>query len=77
MNHAAEDSNIGKLDFDCLILVGKVGNGKWALTISISWFEDFWIGATCGHWRMEILVLANARLRAMIAQNEDADLEHK
>jgi hypothetical protein len=36
MNHAAEDSNIGKLDFDYLILVGKVGNGKWTLTISIS-----------------------------------------
>jgi hypothetical protein len=33
MNHAAEDSNIGKLDFDYLILVG---NGKWTLTISIS-----------------------------------------
>jgi hypothetical protein len=26
---------------------------------------------------MEILAEANARLRAMIAQNEDADLEHK
>ena len=30
-----------------------------------------------GHWRMEILVEANARLRAMIAQNGDADIEHK
>jgi hypothetical protein len=28
MNHAAEDSNIGKLDSDYLILVGKVGNGN-------------------------------------------------
>jgi hypothetical protein len=74
MNHAAEDSNIGKLDFDCLILVR---NGKWTLIISISWFEDFRIGATCGHWRMEILVKVNARLRAIIAQNEDAELEHK
>jgi hypothetical protein len=36
MNHTAEESNIGKLDFDCLILVGKVGNGKWTLTISNS-----------------------------------------
>ena len=28
MNHAAEDSNIGKLDSDYLILVSKVGNGN-------------------------------------------------
>jgi hypothetical protein len=28
MNHAAEDRNIGMLDFDCPILVGKVGNGN-------------------------------------------------
>ena len=28
-------------------LLVKVGNRKWTLTISISWFEDFWIGATC------------------------------
>ena len=26
MNNATEDSNIGKLDFDCLILVGKIIN---------------------------------------------------
>jgi hypothetical protein len=60
-----------------ILICGKVGNRKWTLTISISRFEDFCIGATCGHWRMEILVEVNARLRAMIAQNEDAELEHK
>jgi hypothetical protein len=36
MNRATEDRNIGKLDFDCPILVGKVENGKWTLTISIA-----------------------------------------
>ena len=30
----------------------------------------------CYLW-MEILVEVNARLRAMIAQNEDVELEHK
>jgi hypothetical protein len=36
--------------------------------------EDIFAGDCIGHWRMKILVEANARLRAMIAQNEDAGL---
>jgi hypothetical protein len=50
MNHAAEDSNIGKLGFDCLILVGKAGNGKDWTHNFYCMMRAFWIGATRGHW---------------------------
>jgi hypothetical protein len=42
MNDTADDHDIGKFDFDYLILVVNVRNGKdWALKISLLQFENF------------------------------------
>jgi hypothetical protein len=75
MSHAAEDSTIGKPDFDCLILGGMEKTGLSQILFHDSRAFGFVPLVSTEGWkfsRKPMPIYAQ-----LIAQNEDADLEHK